>query len=69
MRNHVRKSVLGVLLVAVLLTTVPAMAVSRAGNAPHDLFSRIRQIIAHILDVVDPTEPPPPDNKGTFPPG
>lgn len=69
MRNHVRKSVLGVLLVAVLSTTVPAMAVSRDGKAPHDLFSRIKQIIAHVLEFVDPIEPPPPDNKMTLPPG
>ena len=69
MRNHVRKSVLGVLFVAVLSMTVPAMAVSRDGKAPHDLFSRIRQIIAHILDDVVPTDPPPPQNKGSLPPG
>jgi hypothetical protein len=69
MRNHVRKSVLGVLLVAVLSMTVPAMAVSRAGKVPHDLFSRIRQFIAHVLDTVVPPDPPPPGDKLSQPPG
>jgi len=69
MRNLVRKSVLGVLLVAVLSMTVPAMAVSRDGKAPRDLLSRVKQIIAHILDEIVPIDPPPPQNKGTLPPG
>lgn len=69
MRNHVRKSVLGVLLVAVLSMTVPAMAAPRDGKAPHDLFSRIRQIIAHVLDDIVPKDPPAPGDKATLPPG
>lgn len=69
MRNHVRKSVLGVLLAAVLSMTVPAMAGPRDVKAPHDLFSRIRQIIARVLDVVVPPDPPPPGNKLSEPPG
>lgn len=69
MRNHVRKSVLGVLLVAVLSMTVPAMAAPRDVKAPHDLFSRIKHVIARVLDVVVPTDPPPPGCKNTLPPG
>jgi hypothetical protein len=69
MQNQVRKSVLGIFLVAVLSMTVPAMAAPRDGKTLHDLFSRIRQIIAHVLDDVVPTDPPPPQNKGTLPPG
>ena len=69
MRNHVRKSILGVLLAAVLSMTVPAMAAPRDAKSPHDLFSRIRQIIAHVLDTVVPCDPPPPANKLSEPPG
>jgi|GEM_PF-864589 hypothetical protein len=69
MRNHVRKSVVCVLLVAVMSMTVPAMALSREGRAPRDLFTRIRQIIAHILDDIVPPDPPPPGDKWTLPPG
>jgi hypothetical protein len=69
MRNHVRKSVVFVLLVAVMSMTVPAMAAPRDAKAPQDLFSRIRQVIVHILDVVIPIDPPPPENKITLPPG
>jgi hypothetical protein len=60
MRNHVRKYVLAVSLVAVLSTTVPAMAAARNGDS-RDLFSRIRNVIIHVLDVVT--------DKLTFPPG
>jgi len=69
MQNHVRKSVVCVLLVAVMSMTVPAMALSREGRAPRDLFTRIRQIIAHILDDIVPPDPPPPGDKWTLPPG
>jgi hypothetical protein len=69
MQKQVRKSVLGVLLVAALSMTVPAMAAPHGGSAPHDLFTRIRQFIAHILDDVVPTDPPPPGLKATQPPG
>ncbi len=68
MRNHVRKSVLGVLLVAVLSMTVPVMAAPRDAKAPRNLFSRIKQVIVHILDDVAP-DPPPPGFKITTPPG
>jgi exopolyphosphatase/pppGpp-phosphohydrolase len=31
--------------------TVPATATARDGNNPNDFFSRLRRVIAHILDV------------------
>ena len=69
MRNHVRKSVLGVLLVAVLSMTAPAMAAPRDVRTPRDLFTCIKQFIVHILDDVAPPDPPPPGSKMTLPPG
>jgi hypothetical protein len=59
MRSHVRKYILGVSLVVVLSMTTPAMAAARAGSAPGDFISRLRNVIAHILD----------DIRGSMPPG
>lgn len=61
MRNSVQKYIFGVSLVAFLSLTAPAIATVRNTGAPHDFFSRVRNVIAHILDVVD--------NKLTLPPG
>lgn len=61
MRNQVRRYVVGVSLVALLSITAPTMAAARDGNSPNDFFSRLRSVIAHILDVDE--------SKLTFPPG
>jgi hypothetical protein len=61
MQNQVRKFVFAVSLVGALSMAAPAMAASRGDNAPHDFFSRIKSVIAHILDIVEV--------KGTIPPG
>jgi len=61
MQSHVRKFILGGLLVAVLSMTTPAMAAARSGSMPGDLMSRLKSFITHILDVVD--------IKTTLPPG
>ena len=52
MRNHVRRFVLCLSLAAVLSLTAPAMAAARDRGALPDLFSRIKSVIAHILDVL-----------------
>lgn len=61
MRNQVRKYVFVISAVGMLSMTAPAMAAARDGNTPRDFFARIRNVIAHILDVVEV--------KGSVPPG
>ena len=61
MRNQVRKYIFAVSLAGALSIAAPAMAAARDGGAPHDFFSRIKSVIAHILDIVEV--------KGTIPPG
>jgi hypothetical protein len=61
MQNHVRKSILGLTLVAALSMTIPAMAAARNGDSSRSIFTRIRTFIAHILDVDE--------SKLTLPPG
>ena len=53
MRNHVRKFILGVSLVAVLAMTAPAMAAARDSNAANDIVSRFRHLIVRILEIVE----------------
>jgi hypothetical protein len=63
MRKQVRKCVLGISLVAVLSMTVPTMAAARDDGvgAFREAFSRIRFVVARILDIVE--------IKATLPPG
>ncbi len=74
MRKSVRKFVLGVCLAAMLSMTASAMGETRDASAPSRVISRIKSVIAHILDVVDirvSTPPgrndPPPDPPSTPP--
>jgi len=61
MRKHIRKSILGLTLVAALSMTVPAMAAARNNESARSIFSRIRSFIAHVLDIDE--------NKLSLPPG
>lgn len=63
MRKQVRKCVLGVSLVAALSMTVPTMAAAHEDgpSASREVISRIRLVVARILDIVE--------IKSTLPPG
>jgi hypothetical protein len=61
MRNQIHTRVLGLILVALLSATVPAGAATRDDHTPGDFLSRLKSIIAHILDVDQ--------SKITLPPG
>ena len=61
MQNQVRKFVLVVSVAGMLSMTAPAMAAARIGGTVPDVFTRIKNVIAHILDIVE--------IKGSVPPG
>ena len=61
MQNQVRKFVLVVSVAGMLSMTAPAMAAARNGGTVPDVFTRIKNVIAHILDIVE--------IKGSVPPG
>lgn len=61
MRNQIRTYVLGLTFVASLAAAVPATAAARDGRTPTDFLSRLKSVIAHILDTVE--------IKGSLPPG
>ncbi|HEV7570034.1 MAG TPA: hypothetical protein VGQ21_00920 [Thermoanaerobaculia bacterium] len=61
MQSQVKKFVFAVSVAGMLSMTVPAMAAPRTGGADPGLFSRLKSVIAHILDIVE--------IKGSVPPG
>lgn len=61
MQSQVKKFVFAVSVAGMLSVTVPAMAKPRDGGADPGFFSRLRNMVVHVLDVVE--------NKLTIPPG
>jgi len=61
MQSQVKKFVFAVSMVGMLSVTVPAMAKPRDGGVDPGFFGHLRNVIVHILDVVE--------NKLTIPPG
>jgi hypothetical protein len=53
MQSQVKKFVFAVSVAGMLSMTVPAMAAPRTGGADPGFFTRVRNMIVHILDVVE----------------
>jgi len=60
MQSQVKKFIFAVSVAGMLSMTFPAMAKPRDGSADPGFFSRVKSVIAHILDVVE--------NKLSLPP-
>jgi hypothetical protein len=53
MQSQVKKFVLVVSVAGMLSMTAPAMAAPRTGGAVPEFFARIKNMIVHILDIVE----------------
>jgi hypothetical protein len=53
MQSQVKKFVFAVSVAGMLSMTAPAMAVPRTGGPDPGFFARVKNVIAHILDIVE----------------